>query len=208
MFFLIGARKFEVIIVNNLVRGGEVRDSWYDPERHQILINSIVPPERRRSKLFHELSHAWSSAHGLAGDTESQAQRDESFQDWMTEQYEAQGGTVALQAMISPPASTQAMAAMGGFALDQRPCGACGSPVMCGSFVNAEPVFKERFGSFVIERLMECEGCGSWTSWCETCSDSGEPLGRLVPYPQPKVLNGSEAARWMQEHQAAERVAG
>lgn len=201
MFFLISGRKYEVVIVNNLVRGGELRESWFDPERHQILINSSVPADRRRAKLFHELSHAWSALHGLAGDEESQAQRDETFIDTMTEQFEVQGGSVALQAMIAPPEAHRLQQLIGSYTLTHRECGACSAPVMCGSFCNSEPVFVEAAGQRAMDRMMQCEACGAWTTWREFCDDEGAPTGRLSPHPQPRVLSGREAARWFEEHQ-------
>lgn len=201
MFFIISGRKYEVVILNNLVRGGELRESWFDPDRCQVQISSMIPKDRRRAKLFHELSHVWSSLHGLAGDEESQAQRDETFHDFLIEQFETQGGSVALEAMIPPPDTQRAQQVLGAYTLTHRECGACSAPVMCGSFLNSDPVYVEGAGQRAMDRMMQCEACGAWTSWREFCDDEGAPTGRLAPHPQPRVLNGREAARWLEEHQ-------
>jgi hypothetical protein len=199
VYFTIAGKRFVVLVSSRqIIRIGIARRAWFDSSGKRILISADVPREERRRELFHELRHGWTENHGLPGDSESDAISVSTFNDAMLEQFEAQGGNAAL-IELDPPGDSVPTRAAPHITRDRQSC-QCGAEVMCGSIASDAPVFNEEIGVFTMPRGMLCPACDRVTVWIETCTPTGTPLGTFLANPQPRMLDGADAAKWIGEH--------
>jgi hypothetical protein len=181
--------------------------------RRVILISCRVDPERRYEVLVHELGEAWGFFVPPPRTDEERHTLSEVIQRQLMFDLDAQGGRDALMEVIpehvefveSTPKASQVAARRDEnyLAPDRRCCGNCGADVMCGSIEHGRPMFYEPTAEYQIPRWMECS-CSAYTCWFEVCSADGQPLGKLVQVPPPKVLYGDQARQWIRQHRGEE----
>lgn len=194
MQFQICGEVFTVVVVDNLVRDGELCDGYFEPDTKRVLISTLAPDRKRT--LFHELRHAWVFSLGQRGiDPETDAIDVAAFADVVSQQLDDQGGParlLSLRPKITRGAETDSKVII----RDRMEC-KCGCVVMIGDIHTGAPEYSQTIGMNIVDRWMDCEVCGSVTLWKETAAENGIPLGQVLP--TPVVLRDARRRAWLRE---------
>lgn len=203
MHFTLNDRRYVVTITSApIMSNGEPRQAVLDRRHRRILISNEVARHERRIRLFHELAHVFDDIHGppAAGDEEGLAHDRAAFSEWIHEQYNTQGGDAVLEALNPEPERNSASEGTGGDVFDYRRCGDCNTPIAHGD-VHFGEVKEIGGGRMALEGCwLECPADSFVTTWSELADANGAPTNIILPYPQPRVLRGREAAEWLRTH--------
>lgn len=179
---------------------GQPRRAKIDPRSCRILLSAELKRHERKRELFHELRHAWVEAHGRASDDEADADQFADATLALTEQYLGQGGDATLESLDPAPEKSPNQAAAT-IVLRDYLCGKCGKPAAIGDVINGLPKWSARHNAFTMDRGIVCDLCNDLpTVWRELCTEDGEPVGTILPFPPPRFLNGAQAAQWFAEN--------
>lgn len=171
---------------------------WLDST---IWISPLVPVEKRREILVHEMAHAWRHHVGRPTDDEGAATNATAF-----DQVCRQIRTYELEHLTSEGiidhGSTDAVPALPIGA----ECAGCGQRFSMQQIADEPPRSHPLSGRQVLERGVYCDFCSHVQTWMEAATDAGDPTGVVVA--APEFLTGARAMAWMERHPRQTAAAG
>lgn len=183
-------------------------------DRSEIWLSFQSDTEQRIAVIRHELQHAWEHHIGAPADEEARCQRAATIAAQFDEDLSQVGRDAIARLHAEPwpyagssddvddePAPRRRSADY--TPQDWRTCGCCSADIATGSINRAEPIYVEETKEYQIDRWAECEACGSWTAWRETCTEGGLALGKVIAEPKPEVLRGERLRKFLLEKQDA-----
>ena len=228
MEFQVGAFRYEVVITDELIEvDGEPKPACTDHFAGIVHIWKGSRGAQRMRCLSHELRHCWTRRFGPAPtNDEEDADRTGHFGQWFADTLERQGGSRALDDLLSPQeAEAAARDARLSFvsvedeAAEDQPAKACAQlaqsqhqPLMppvvrpsapcCGGYLPDRAVrngpAKLDEGLHIQERVAYCPTCEIVSLWSQPCTAGGRPLGD-VPFGLV-VLSPAESEDYLQRN--------
>jgi hypothetical protein len=175
--FRVGASKYIVKIAMDRMRvAGEECMGLCDERGRRILINPVVPVDRRLWTLAHELAHAHVLATGMPADVESLCDMFATMFELTSHDLTNAGGEEALKRL--DPGETFGTPTARIMLTRSRPCAQCGATIAPGN-MTCTPT-----GDGHVEIRVPCAHCDVTAYWREIATHGGLPSGVVVGDPR------------------------
>ncbi|MBV8780180.1 MAG: hypothetical protein JO353_02175 [Phycisphaerae bacterium] len=183
----------------------------------EIWLSFTTDKAARIAVILHELRHAWERHVGVPRDAETECQLTASIGEQFRQDIDANGGDDCIMRLRAEPwPYTREEDDQPTKQLrrptkndrhyepqEYRSCPRCEASMAAGSIEHGIIEFYAPTKEYQIDRWMICETCGTLSTWREICTPDGQPLGRIVEIPRPRMLNGAEASEWLKRRAVA-----